>query len=192
MSNTIITNKFEQFTQLISTSLESIIKAAQLLVAMLDEDKHSLEFISSTTKIPMNILEWFEKVGRQQLLPNLVWAAFPAVQYVRMLPMSEQRRLIVQSEPIDVVILKEGKPDILKIKVENLTGPHVNQVFTKGRTGTLIRSPEQQRGFLEASKVTKLKKAVPEEGYQIKGKNMIHKGRIFTKDELIKILAQLK
>lgn len=180
-------SRIEQLQHAIFTGIESWRHAGALLVSILEEDGLSLAMISERSDLPLDVLAQLEKIGRNQLVPQLLLAEYPAARKLERLPMSEQERLMI--EPVEVMIMKDGKPDTLHVAVRHLTGSQVRQVFAANHVRTLA----EQRQWIESQKPEQQTVKV-ESPYIItrKGSVIFSQGCEMTAKELLRIAAQLQ
>jgi hypothetical protein len=148
--NTEITKTCLNLKCLVGQGIDALTAAGRLLLEMLDGGA-SFPDISEQSGIPMDVLGQLERIGRHQLNPHLLLATYPAVQAIQRLSLSEQDRLL--SEPVAVMVMKDGHPDTLMIAAKNMTREQVGQVFAKGHVRTLA----EQRAWLE----TRGQKSIP-------------------------------
>lgn len=179
------------------TSIKENLEAISLkILAMLDQDGMSIEAISVETGLPENVVSNFERVGRKQLLPSLLFATFEAASYVKQLPYSKQVELLEQKGVVEVAtVMPDGSIDFRKTTVDQITGGEIKQVFSRNGAGSNVRSLAQQRSYIESEKQkaaqSALKNAVPKDGWTVQGKHIIHKGEKLNKQTLLAMLAQI-
>lgn len=180
-------SRIEQLQQAIFTGIESWRHAGELLVSILEEDGLSLAMISERSDLPLDVLSQLEKIGRKQLVPQLLLAEYPAARRLERLPMSEQERLMHDS--VEVLVLRDGKADTLHVTVRDLTGSQVKQVFASNH----IRTLAEQRQWLESQRQghEPVKVDLP---YVItrKGSVIFHANCEITAKELLRIATQLQ
>lgn len=182
-----IDNQIEVLQKAIYTGVEAWRTAGKLLVSILEQGGVSLGEIADKADLPLDVLAQLEKIGRNQLVPQLLLAEYPAARKLERLPMSEQERLMI--EPVEVMIIKDGKPDTLHVAVRHLTGSQVRQVFAANHVRTLA----EQRQWIESQKPEQQTVKV-ESPYIItrKGSVIFSQGCEMTAKELLRIAAQLQ
>lgn len=176
----------------IQTGLDAWVKAGEVVVDLLDKHGMSLDEIAAAAQSEMitpHLLGQFERVGRRQVLPKLLVATYAAAAPLQKLPFSEQVRLV--AEKVDLVTMRDGKQDVLRVAVSDLTKQQCAQVFDKNG----LRSLGAQRAWLEAqvteAEFTEIKKKA-ETAWMIKGgKLLVRSGCELSRHELAVILAQL-
>lgn len=183
--NNITETKSQKIALLITSGIESWVKAGEILVDMLDNDQVELDQIAQGTGVPAGILGRFEQLGRKQLLPDLLIADYPASKYMQCLPYSEQVRLTKES----IEVLTSDGLDKILISSKNLTSNQCRQVFAKHE----VRELAGQKAWVESSRRKAATKTV-EAGmtYHIeKGQVIFDKGCAMKASQLLNILAQL-
>jgi hypothetical protein len=143
MKTDTLTNGCEELKSLFLQGIESLKKAGDKLLEML-EAGGSLPDIAENSGIPADVLAQLERIGRNQLNPSLLLANYPAAVALQRLSVSEQNRLL--ASPAEVLILKNGAADTLLVDVKNMTREQVTQVFAKGH----VRALPEQRAWLES------------------------------------------
>lgn len=172
----------------ITAGIEAWKEAGTILVDLLDNHGLSIDSIvaqADSEFVTADILSKFERIGRQQIVPALLVSNFPAVKYLARLPFSEQMRLM--GDTIELMVLKDGKADTLKVEVRNLTASQCAQVFTSEGVRNL---PAQRTWLEEQAKVN----ALPANGtpkYRIiRGGKVVFAPNVeFTVKELAGIVA---
>ncbi len=179
--------RIAELQQAIYTGVEAWKKAGQLLVEMIENDGLALADIAEKTELPLDVLSQLEKIGRNQLLPQLLLAEYPAARKLERLPMSEQSRLMI--EPVEVMLLKDGDPDTLLVPIRHLTGAQVRQVFASNHVRTLA----EQRQWIESQRPVSepVKVAVP---YMLtrRGSVIFNQACELTAKEMLRIVAQIQ
>lgn len=180
-------SRIEALQQAIYTGVEAWKKAGTLLVEIIEQDGLPLAQIAEQADLPLDVLAQLEKIGRNQLVPQLLLAEYPAARKLERLPMSEQERLMI--EPVEVLVMKEGKPDTLRVPVRHLNGAQVRQVFASNHVRTL----SEQRQWIEGQQPQQVavKVDVP---YVItrKGSVIFNQACELSAKELLRIAAQLQ
>lgn len=145
------------------------------------------ESINSPVVNP-NVLAQFERIGRNQVLPRLLVASFPAAKAMQKLPLSEQRRLLDQGT--DVMVMRTGGADTIIIRPEDMTKDQAQQVFSKDG----VRSLSAQRAFIEgkASETAAMSK-VKQSPWIIKsGRVIFREACEMSRQELTILLSQMQ
>lgn len=176
----------------IQTGLNAWVKAGEAVVELVDNHGMSLGEIAAAARselVTPHLLGQFERVGRRQVLPKLLVAGYPAALPLQKLPFSEQERLM--DEKVSLLMVRDGKQDMMQVGVEDLTKRQCAQVFDKNG----LRSPGAQRAWLEdqitEAEFTEIKKK-DAAAWQIKnGKLLVRAGCELGRHELAVILAQL-
>ena len=179
-------NKIQDLRECLTRGRDAFVDAGNLVVEALDEGGISLAGLYDATEIPIDVLAQLERIGRKQLNPQLLLADFPAARQMERLPMSEQDRLL--SDPVDVYVVKDGKPDKMKIPIHALSGKQVKQVFARN----YVRGLAEQREWIDSSAVAAAQTAAVRRDvpYEITRRHtVIIGGNEFTVAELLRIVA---
>lgn len=196
MSTDIATIKINELNAAITQGLAAWKKAGDLVVEILDSGKTRQELVTALNSelVTEDVICQFERIGRKQLLPELLVADYPAARHIMGLPFSDQHNL--KTIPIDVVVVSGGKGgDVLKVQAASLSKDQCRQVFNQTETGKQIRNPAQQRAWIESEKAKRQRKEgakVADVGWQVKGKELHINGVILTKSQLHSILALME
>lgn len=94
------------------------------------------------------------KIATGSLLPQ-VFTDFHGLLYLKaeMLPVQDQKRLIEQAA-VDLVVMKDGATEVLKVDPRKLQNKQIQQVFARGH----IRDAAEQRAWVENKMFPKAKK----------------------------------
>jgi len=185
-----LNKKIKQLQVLVTQAVTKARQAAELLIDILDTDKKTLQEIHDLSGISSIFLYQLEKVGRKQVIGELLFSECEAAGALMHLPYSEQVRLFNGS--IEVLkVNAAGGEDVMTVKVQDMTEEQVRQVFNKSR----IRGLKAQRTYIEGKRrilrtTTPGDEQVP--GYEIQRKKLVVHGTVtFTKKELLGITKQL-
>ena len=181
------TKQIAELQQLILGAIDGIKKAGNLLCQMIDEDSDIIEFLVKEGYFQRAFLTSLEKVGRQQLCPELFLAETPGHRMLKSLPYREQVKYL--STPVKVLIMDDsGKTDTLLVVVENLTSYQCRQVCD----GKNMLDLPAQRAFLESDRARQIapkKTVIP---YKVVGKTVSFiEPCSLGRKELLQILQQL-
>lgn len=135
--------EIQAINDLIVKGMEAWHEAGRHIARLVDEDPDAIQRLSEAAPmLTPGILRSLERIGRQELLPELLLKHGAGYSRLRELPLSYQRKYI--KEPIPVLIQTANGPDTLNVPVENLTPRQVRQVFTSDG----IRDLSAQRAWL--------------------------------------------
>lgn len=135
--------KIAQFAALIKEGIDAWVKAGEIIVELLNQDPTVIDQICAQNAwITPEICYRFEQIGRKQVSPQLLLSDTPGVRRLRSLPFSQQERYA--NEPLELLVVENGKTDVLKIHVKNLTPAQTAQVFEKDS----VRDIAKQRAYL--------------------------------------------
>jgi hypothetical protein len=132
--------KIASIEELMVKGIEAWQQAGRIIADLVDQDPEAIEKICEVSPhLSAGILRSLERIGRSELLPELLLKSGPAYAKLRELPISYQRKYM--SEPIPLLINTDSGPDTLSVSIENLTPKQAKQVFS--RTG--VRDLAAQR-----------------------------------------------
>lgn len=177
--------KLQELREALTRGRDAFLMAGQIVMEALSEGGLSLDELHQETEIPLDVLAQLERIGRGQLNPQLLLSDFPAARAMERLPMSEQNRILM--EPVDLFVIKEGKPDHLKVPVATLTAKQARQVFSRN----YVRPLHEQKNWLEGQQKQAahqtIRRDVP---YEITRRHTVIIGAVeFTVAELLRIAA---
>lgn len=145
MENGIVKNRIAEFKELFSKGMNCIAEACRIYVEDIDRNPEiKQEYRRQLPQIPNVMWMRFESVGRNMMIPELIYAGYATtVKLIGQCSIEEQKK--IQKNGIDVLTV-DGTS--LKVKIENLTPQQERQVFT--RTG--IRDLAAQKAYIESLK----------------------------------------
>lgn len=187
ISRTELNQKISEFITLFKDGVNAWIKAGEILVAMVEGDPHTYDYIiQECPQLNAGILGRFEQMGRKTLHPQLLLTASPGFAKLTKLPFSMQERYI--DEPIPLIVHTDEGTDVLLVQAKNMTKEQASQVFTTGR----IRTEGEQKAWLMQQRSNAAKPAEKSsKPWSIKGHRVTINGIEFTRRELAGILAQM-
>lgn len=139
--------------------------------------------------VTVNVLAQFERIGRKQVLPQLLVANFPASRYLKRLPMSEQQRLV--DGTIELLLERESGTDTLQVHTRHMTKDQCRQAFDKGAVRTL----GAQRAWLEGERHERLlsKPTKASAPWHIRNGKVVFSAECeMSRQELAIVLAQMQ
>ena len=174
--------------------MQSFNQVGKCVVRLVDEFGMSLEEVARQVAVEFvdpAVLEKFERIGRERLLPLLALRSWPAVRHLERLPLSEQALLL--EEPVTLVVVKgEGEVDELQVLAKDLTPKQCQQVFDRDR----VRSVGGQRAWLIESqnkeRDKKVIRANPAKWRVTGGVLVVTEACTLTKDDVLAVLRQMK
>lgn len=174
--------KHEQIATLIRQGIECWTKAGEVLCEILDSGE-SLSSISESAEIPYNVLCQLERIGRKQVIPQLLLSEYPAARAIERLPYSEQVRL--QADPVEIMV---SGGDVLKVKPSEMTSHQVKQAFAKDHCRTLS---EQKAWLVDQTPTVTVSKEIA--SYRIRGNKVFFPAPCeMTRSTLARILAEME
>lgn len=184
-----INTELDNIYSLITTGVESWIKAGEMIAKEIDKDPEFVDkFCDKYTDISPETVIRFELIGRRKLHPKTLLNESPGIRRLRRLPFQLQEKYVTQ--PVSLVV-KSGKSyDVLAVDVRNLTPEQSYQVFDS----TGIRSEAAQRAWIEDRAASKLAPETPVDSpYRIVGKKLVVMAACqFTVRELAQVLARIE
>lgn len=183
--------KCADIEKLIQAGTDAFAQAGKKLVELIDEFPETKEIIMTRNpKFRMEALNRLEAIGRGSILPELAFDEREGVKALRRLPLSDQKKYM--AEPLELVVVKDGKNDTLLVAVTDLTASQAKQVFSAEH----IRTLGAQRAYLEEQRMKQAQKN-PSNGdnvpaWQIRKDRVIfNSGATLTAGELATIITQL-
>jgi len=184
------TQAISEFRKAFESGLNSIVTAANIYVASIDEnprnaDQFKLAFADS---IPASAWSGFEAVGRKWMHPKLIMGGMANSKkssVIKRLPYSLQER-VFEHERFDLLC---ANGDTLQIDVTEATPEQAEQIFD----GSAIRSLSAQKCLIEARR--EKAQIVPEPDtlpYTIRdGKVTFRRGVTMTRQEIKRLLEAM-
>jgi hypothetical protein len=175
-------------------SREGIIDMGNIIVELIDVEHMTHRDIKDQLKngtlfgINTHTLSALEKVGRRQILPELFCADFAAVEAVKRLPLSEQERLIIRKETIEVAEPKGDEIEIRHMDVQDIPSSQVQQVFSQEG----VKPISTQRSYLTAAKLRQ-PSPLPDAPFTVRpGRLEVHGPYTFTYRDIMRLLPSIK
>lgn len=135
----------EKFRNLLFLAEDSLYQAARLLVAMIDRDAATKrKIINRCPQVTMKFLDRLEKVGREELHPQLIARDITAWKELEALPLPMQERVVEEGRVPLVVPGEDGEPVTVRKDYRKLTRKEARRVFA----GDRLRTVEEQREVL--------------------------------------------
>lgn len=164
-------------------------KAAGKIVAdLVDEDPDAIDrIIEVSPMLTKGILRSLERIGRDELMPELLLRNGLAYAKLRELPIQLQRKYV--KEPVPLMIQTANGPDTLNVTVDALSPQQVRQVFSSDG----VRSLAEQRAWL-ADNAPRLTPAIEAETlpFEVHGKTVVFTRPCkLTRSEVAAILSRL-
>ena len=170
---------------------ENLTEACRFIAQRMKEDNTFIErYCDANPSVNPALLQRMEMSGLGRLHPKLL-SMFPTAgtRHLERLPFELQERFLEEGVPL--VLVKDGRVEILKAKVENLMPVQVSQVFDRDH----IRTEAEQRLWIEANRAPTPRRESPS-GYTIGGTNrapklIVLEPRTFTRWDLKLILSEM-
>jgi hypothetical protein len=183
-------NEVKQFGELLRQGTESLQKACQLYVKVIDQDiMMKAAFLEAYPEVPATAWKRFEAVGRGSMHPALLTSlACKGAHRLEKCSYTEQKKCL--DTPVDVLL---ANGDVLKVMVYNLTKSQVKQVFAAGH----VRSIPEQKAFIESEKTEDViirarHSKKPDTPWHIfKNTLVVTSPYTFTKEELTNIILEM-
>lgn len=173
--------------EIILTDLNSahakIQKAARKWVTLSEETRDQV--IAATPSGMRAIWEKLEAVGNGELHPRLVTADGIAARYLSRLPLKEQEKHL--DELIEVAVIHNRSPDVMRIDVEAMSSFQRQQVFDVKGSSVRIRTIAEQRAWLAEQKRKEQAREERAETTRIDrpGRWKVENGRVYVAPEKI-------
>jgi len=145
-------------------SYKQVAQAYVYMIAQYPELKKAV--IEECKFVPNTMWVRLEALGNGHLHPQLLFNSTAAGAKLARLSVSEQKQAI--EGKVDVVTVKNGQTDILKVSVDEMTLLQVKQVFSFGQ----LRSPSAQRAWIESEQMQGTKTVTHEPAYKIYRKSI--------------------
>jgi len=182
MTTLTTTKKQAEIVELLKKGIESWLRAGELLCEELDAGT-PLSELQEATGINPRVLEQLERIGRKQVMPQLLIADYPAARKVERLPYSEQERLTRESIPL---LLPDG--DIINIEVHNATRGQARQIFASGH----VRSLAEQKAYLKENAPINIHEKIEAQYTISRGRVIFHTACEMTRQTMVRILAEME
>ena len=167
-----------------SATAENMKKAADVYVGAIDEFPEAKEaYRELCPQVPENVWSILERVGRRQMHESLIFGGGVAQSRLRMLPYSEQKR--VMEDGVEV-LAADGTA--LKLSADKLTTPLVRQVFIKGHVASLA----EQKAIQETTKIYEKPQPVINDWETKRGRVIFYRPCELTRKDLLRILQDLE
>lgn len=155
--------------------------------AINDDAENKEKIIEKCTAhgVPRSFFGMLERVGRDRLLPELIFKRNVAHLCLSRCEISDQRKYIAGM--FDVCT---EKGETIKVSIDSMTNFQAQIVFNNGR----VRTIPEQRAFIESMKVqgrvdAAMKKAT---NYTVKGGKLYVGDLVLTKADVLKIMVQME
>ena len=168
------------------------ISMAEKVVRIIDSVEEGFGKLLDTGKFERRILEGLERVGRNQLLPELFMEDESWKKRVAKMTLSMQRKCL--NGPVPMVIIKEkgGKDvvEVLQMHMADMTQSQLDQVCNRGG---LLRKESEQRAYIENKHALHLMpRSKPVEPWTIKGNKLhVEAPCTLTMKDLLRILEKM-
>jgi len=180
-------SKVDEIIDLLNGAMEAWVKAGRIVAEIADEDEKALEAIAENVPLlTIGVLRKLEKLGRGQLLPELLVPTRPGLARLAKMPIDVQRRYLHQ--PVPLLVQGPSGMDELLVRVADLQGHQLDQVFDVDG----VRDLGAQRAKLESRKPSPLHVEPGTCPYSVKDKTLrvTHPCELSLK-ELTVIVAQM-
>jgi len=176
----------EEFVSHINAGVQSWIKAGEIVARCCEQDPDWPEKVCEAhPDIQIDTVLAFERIGRGMLNPRLLLNDCHGFRKLRRMPKHLQEKYL--TEPVPLLINKDGEWQTLKTDVRNLSAQQVNQAFD--REG--VRTEAQQRAWLEDRAV--MEAVQIDDAYRISGRKLIILSPCqLTAKQLARILSDME
>lgn len=119
----------DEISNLVLKGIECWHQAGARLCELIDNDPDVFDKICcDVPQLTPNILRQLERIGRRQLVPELLLKAGAGWNRLRQMPFDVQKRFMEQ--PVSVLIETANGPDEIKVAIDDLTPRQAKQVFS--------------------------------------------------------------
>ncbi len=176
----------QKIASLVTTGIDAWKAAGELLVQLYDADPLNRPKIKKDlADLPYGTLNTLERIGRKQVVPQVAQASGIGYRKLQNMPYVVQERLL--KEPLELVVIEDGKTDILRVAVKDLTRDQAEQVFDRRE----LRDAAAQRAWLASVKAKAPPRRV-EDAYKVfKDRIVISRPCELTRQQLSSLLAQM-
>lgn len=177
----------KEIAQLFSVGISSIRQAGELLVKLYDANPIYRELAKNDLhSLPSGMLDKLERIGRNKLLPEVMQAHQIGFRRLEKMPFDIQKTLI--HAPVEIVVINDdGRTDILKVRVKDMSKDQAKQVFSDNG----VRDPSAQRAYLADIKMKSRPKPVESAFKLLKDRLVINEPCEITRQQLTSLLAQM-
>lgn len=169
------------------SGVDGWVKLGEITARLIDTYPDFMDKLCAAHKqITPEFLKRLARVGRHEIVPQLLVASSCGSNKLRQLPYELQEKYV--SQPVELLVKTEAGWDTLLVEVDNLTKDQTDQVFdSKTRD---VRSTAAQRAFIEDKQVPAVKTAVVP--YRIKGGKLeVFSPCSFGSKDLARIMVEL-
>jgi hypothetical protein len=182
-------SKAAQFVSLLSDAKEGLAKAGKFAAEQIDANPNFIdEVLKLAPQLTEEFIRRFERIGRGQMVPQLMWDASPGVGKLIKMPVSLQEKYL--NEPVALLVKSDAGWETLKCDVRNLSASQASQVFN----GEGVRSEAAQRAWIE-DKRAKLDQKIPtatKEPYRVVRHSLVIVEPVtISRAELLMLLAKM-
>lgn len=182
-------SQVKEISQLMLQGIECWQKAGERLCEMIDADPTVIDRIrEDAPMLTPTILRQLERIGRKQLVPELLMKSGCGWNRLRLTSYETQKKYL--ANPVKVLIETPDGPDELSVSIDNLSHSQARQVFADDGT---VRDLGAQRAWIMANVPVV---EIPEEArkaYAVHGRNLvINKPCKLSLQEIGVILAEMK
>jgi hypothetical protein len=173
----------ENFVAVLYEGVAAWAKAGKLLVELIERNPDvKQKIVKDHPEISMGVLSRLEMVGRGFVKPEMLLSDAPAYRAARVLPISDQDRLMADPA-VSLVIRENGATEVLHVDFRNLQAAQVRQVFASDH----IRNEAEQRLWMEAQARPSMKR----DWWVEDGMVVFRKGAKFSVSQLSGVIQQV-
>jgi len=190
--NAIEKSDLTRIPELIIKGIECWIEAGEIVAEVLNKNPNAMDEICNETGLSADIVRRFEQIGRKEIFPKLLAGAGPGYRKLAKCPYREQEQYT--QNPVGLLIMSDGGPDVLAVKLEALTCEQCKQVFASDH----VRDTSEQRAWIESQREKEVQKAmldrshIQSAAFYVKNKRVIFRaGCELNASELATLLAKV-
>ncbi len=181
----VIKNTIKEFVDLFAKGKQNLVAAGEVYVHLLETVEGIQDTLVKTYPniLSYKVLDAMERIGRKQILPQLLLDTSPGAGRLINLPYSDQ---VKYSEAnVDVVVIREGKSFIERKPVRELTGAEAHRVFARNS----MRDAKEQVEYISGGAPIKYRR-MP---YTIDGANVYFNSHVMLNlEDIEEIREKLK
>lgn len=173
--------------ELVRKGMECWLEAGAILVKLYDADPNNRERARRHfSRLPAGVQSTLERLGRKQLAYEVYAGAGVGFRELSRMPYDIQVKHV--TEPVELLVLdNNGKADVLKVAVKDLSRDQARQVFGRQEPRDLAA----QRAYLADLNRQKVPLRIEDNFRVSKDKVVILKPCELTRQQLASILAQM-
>ena len=188
----VVKSELSRVSELIVKGVECWIEAGEIIAKTLQDNPGSMGRICEVTGLSEDIVRRFEQIGRKEIYPQLL--ANTSIGYRKLVSCPYREQQHYSENPVELLIVGNGKTDTLKVNVAHLTPEQARQAFSSDH----VRTVSEQRAWIEAERKRSVENAIREKAEVQEAAFVIRGGRVtfrkgceMTAHEVAELLARM-